>query len=84
MLHELKIRKCFFQPALDRIKTFEIRRNNDRGFQAGDEVLFHEVSEISNNVTTGRQAKGRITYVLNYEQKEDYVVFAFELYGAKP
>ncbi|WLD64720.1 DUF3850 domain-containing protein [Pseudomonas sp. OVF7] len=84
MLHELKIRKCFFDPVLERIKTFEIRRNNDRGFQAGDEVLFHEVSEISHNVTTGRQAKGRITYVLNYEQKEDYVVFAFELYGAKP
>ena len=84
MLHELKIRKCFFEPVLERIKTFEIRRNNDRGFQAGDEVLFHEVSEISQNVTTGRQAKGRITYVLNYEQKEDYVVFSFELYGVKP
>jgi hypothetical protein len=82
MIHELKIKRCFFDPVIARIKTFEIRRNNDRGFQAGDEVLFCEVSEISANVDTGRQAKGKITYVLNYEQKEDYVVFSFELYGA--
>lgn len=81
MLHELKIKKCFFEPVVARIKTFEIRRNSDRGFQAGDEILFCELSETTSAVCSGRQAKGRITYVINYEQKEDYVVFSFELYG---
>ncbi len=82
MLRELKIRKCFFEPVLQRLKTFEIRRNSDRGFQAGDKCLLCEVDDVG--VRTGRQAKGRITYVLNYEQKEDYVVFSFDLYGVKP
>ncbi len=82
MLHELKIKQCFFEPVLQRLKTFEIRRNSDRGFQAGDEVLLCEITDI--HTRTGRQAKGKITYVLNYEQKEDYVVFVFELYGMKP
>jgi len=82
MLHELKIKRCFFAPVLTREKTFEIRRNSDRGFQAGDECLLCEVDDVG--VRTGRQAKGKITYVLNYEQKEDYVVFSFELYGIKP
>lgn len=75
MNHELKIKSCFYRPALDGVKTFEIRRNADRGFQAGDTVEFREVDDLG--LYTCSSFKARITYVLNYEQKEDYVVFAF-------
>lgn len=79
MLHELKIKQCFFDPVLTGVKTFEIRRNSDRGFQAGDEVRLYEVDSFG--IRTGRRVDARITYVLNYEQKEDYVVFSFQLHG---
>jgi ASC-1-like (ASCH) protein len=77
MHHELKLKSCFFEPAEAGLKTFEIRRNSDRGFQAGDTVEFREVGHL--NLYTHRELHARITYVLNYEQKEDYVVFAFVL-----
>lgn len=31
MHHELKLQSCFFEPAEAGLKTFEIRRNSDRG-----------------------------------------------------
>jgi hypothetical protein len=77
MHHILKIAKCFFEPVQERIKNFEIRRNSDRGFQAGDTVRFMEVNDAG--LTTRRSVDATISYVLNYAQKEDYVVFGFKL-----
>lgn len=77
MHHELKLQVCFFEPAKVGLKTFEIRRNSDRGFQAGDTVEFREVNHLG--LYTHNELHARITYVLNYEQKEDYVVFAYVL-----
>lgn len=82
MKHELKLKQCFFEPMKQGIKTFEIRRNSDRGFQAGDTVEFREVNHL--NLYTMRELSGVITYVLNYEQKEDYVVFSFTIDGVAP
>lgn len=39
MNHELKILPCYFDAVLSGRKTFEIRDNCDRGFQAGDTVM---------------------------------------------
>ncbi|QJD55199.1 hypothetical protein Psm1vBMR14_gp48 [Pseudomonas phage MR14] len=77
--HELKIKKCFFEAVTAGDKTFEIRRNNDRGFQKGDTVCLQEVDELG--LRTHRSFNCKITYVLNYEQKEDYVVFSFREVG---
>lgn len=78
MHHELKIRKAFFESVISGEKTFEIRDNRDRGFQKGDTFTLHEMSEAApSSVKSGRTYDGVITYVLNYEQKDGFVVFAF-------
>jgi ASC-1-like (ASCH) protein len=79
MNHVLKIDKAFFEAAACGDKTFEIRNNRDRGFQKGDTIRLNEASHISPALTTGRSLTGVITYVLNYEQKPDFVVFSFKL-----
>lgn len=83
MNHELKIDKAFFEAVACGDKTFEIRNNRDRGFQRGDTIKLNEVSHISPALTTGRTLSGVITYVINYEQKPDFVVFSFKLDGVK-
>ena len=79
MNHDLKIEKAFFDAAASGDKTFEIRNNRDRGFQRGDTIRLNEVSAVSPRLLTGRSLTGVITYVINYEQKPDYVVFSFKL-----
>ena len=46
MVHELKIKKCFADSVLSGEKTFEIREN-DRGYQKGDLIIFQVVDETS-------------------------------------
>lgn len=75
MIHDLKILPEFYEAVLSNEKTFEIRRN-DREYLVGDCLILNEYCE---GKYTGRQVKGRITYITNYEQKEDYVVFSFKL-----
>ncbi|MFK4324750.1 hypothetical protein ABH965_001412 [Bacillus sp. RC97] len=77
MLHNLKINKEFFSPVIERIKTFEIRKN-DRDFQVGDQIVLNEWDE-KNNQYTGKKVNGEIIYITDYEQKENYVVFSFKL-----
>ncbi len=78
MQHSLKVLPCYYQAVADGDKTFEIRYNGDRGFQKGDYV---ELIEIEKGVTqdrkTGRKLLVEITYVCNYHQAEDWVVFGF-------
>jgi ASC-1-like (ASCH) protein len=79
MHHTLKIRKAFFEAVLSGDKTFEIRDNRDRGFQRGDTFVLVEMSDTApSSVKSGRTFEGVITYVLNYEQKEGFVVFSFK------
>jgi hypothetical protein len=78
MVHHIKILTCYFEAVLDGRKRFEIRFNDDRGFNAGDAVVMHEIDKIGE---TGNIASAEITYVTNYQQKEGYVVFGFKLDG---
>ena len=78
MHHDLKIEPAFFAAVLAGDKTFEIRKNHDRGFQKGDTIRLHELSEIATTMKTGRKFDGVITYVLNYQQQPGWVVFAFK------
>ncbi|WP_028592405.1 DUF3850 domain-containing protein [Paenibacillus massiliensis] len=77
MEHQLKINKEFFDPVLKGIKTFEIRYN-DRNFNVRDMIFLNEWDPFR-ELYTGRKVKGEITYITDYEQKEDYVVFSFIL-----
>ena len=79
MRHELKIRESYFAAVKDGTKTFEIREN-DRGFQKGDEVVLREISDIDNTYT-GNSIEVRITYVTNYNQKENWVALGFKVIG---
>ena len=85
MHHNLKILPCFFKAVVKCDKTFEIRKNDDRGFQKGDTVALEEIEQgVVIDRKTGRAAHVEITYVTNYGQPQDQVVFSFrviELFG---
>lgn len=81
--HDLNLLPCYFDAVKCGDKTFEIRNNRDRGFQKGDTITLHQLSKISPTLRTGHKLEGVITYVLNYEQKPDYVVFSFSLTEAQ-
>lgn len=73
MTHYLKILPCYFEAVADGRKTFEVRFDEDRGFQAGDEVV---LEEVRHNVPTGRSLGRRIGYVTAFHQQPGWVVFS--------
>ncbi len=81
MTHDLHISECFAEPVLSGEKSFEVRYNNDRGFQKGDKVQFTVVDDINIPIMFHPLNKETfvITYVLSgYGLKEDYVVFGIK------
>lgn len=76
--HQLKILPVYFIAVKEGAKTFEIRQNDDRGFQRGDtvELMEHDAKKLGSPFT-GRSILVRISYVSNFEQKEGFVVFSF-------
>lgn len=75
MIHSLKILPAYFQAVVDGRKTFEIRDNSDRGFQAGDLVELKEWDPALGGSYTNFVHTCEITYVTGYEQKPGWVVF---------
>jgi len=82
MHHNLKLIPSYFEPSFRGEKKFEIRFNNDRGFQKGDTVSLLEYDSKKHTVEsfkyTGRKIEAVITYVTPFEQKEGFVVFGWE------
>lgn len=79
MIHEIKIQKQFAEAVLDGRKTFEVREN-DRGYQAGDQVVFKVMDGelLIENHALNRKTFD-ITYVLNgWGIKNNYVVFGIK------
>lgn len=76
LVHHLKIDTEFYVAKQKGIKDWEIRLN-DRNFQVGDSVVFHEINE--EGVCSGRcLGPFKITYILkgtNY-QLEGYCTFS--------
>lgn len=72
-IHELKILPEYFKVVLSGKKKFEIRKN-DRDYRIGDLVILKEYDPIHLEYT-GQQFKGKITYLTNYAQSGNYVVF---------
>lgn len=76
-LHDLKLSWAFWNEVMSGEKCFELREN-DRGFQKGDQVLFREVDK--KGTLTGRTSGNfEITYVLHgWGMKENYVAFGIK------
>jgi len=80
MVHELKTLPVYFEAVLRGEKSFEIRDNSDRGFQKGDTVILREYDPVRPTLPSlRRQITVEITYVTNFKQKDDYVVFGFKI-----
>lgn len=75
-IHELKIHPKFFDVVNSKHKNFEIRKN-DRNFTVGDTVILKEYCP-DYEVYTGATLKREITYITNYNQKPEYVVFGIK------
>lgn len=77
--HKLKILNCYYEAVVSGDKCFEIRYNGDRGFQKGDYIELVEISPaVNEDKETGRRILARITYVTNFNQRKDWVVFGFD------
>ena len=71
--HVLKINGVYYEAKVAGDKPFEIRYNDDRGFQKGDTVKY--MSGHGYSPAYPREGIWQITYVTNYSQKDGYVVF---------
>lgn len=92
MIHNLKSLPEYFRAVLEGTKTFEIRKN-DRNFKEGDFVILQEWCERPETAYylrnfredepkfeySGGIVVAQITYVTNFEQKPDYVVFGIKV-----
>lgn len=74
--HNLKILPEYFEAVINDEKTFEIRKN-DRNFIVGDIAV---LKEFENGSYTGRFVEAEITYLTDFEQKENFVVFSIDIY----
>lgn len=78
-VHELKVWPEFFEPLADGRKPFEIRRN-DRDFRSGDKLRLQEFVPVDaledhpDGYYTGREVDRVVTYVTDWEQRENFVV----------
>lgn len=78
-VHDLKVWPEFFEALVDGRKTFEIRKN-DRGFRLGDKLRLQEFvptdgsEDHPEGYYTGREVGRVITYMTDWEQRENFVV----------
>lgn len=79
MKHELKSHPKYFQASWRGSKPFEIREN-DRDFKVMDDVVLKEWDPDTKEYT-GREIKGWINYVTDFNQVGKFVVFSFEIIG---
>ncbi|KZN99379.1 DUF3850 domain-containing protein [Pseudobacillus badius] len=78
--HDLKIWPEYFQEVQKGNKNFEIRKK-DRNFKVGDTIFLWEF-DPSKKRLTGEFLEATITFITDFEQKENYVVFGIKLFNA--
>ena len=72
----LKILKEYADAKVKGIKPFEIRKN-DRDYQVGDLIRYKVIDDKGKEMQHKlSETMWEILYITNYEQKDDYVVFA--------
>lgn len=77
-IHEHKILPQYFQPIMEGLKTFEIRKITPKhSYRVGD--ILH-LREHTGTIYTGRETWVRITYVLSHTEyvKDGYVVLSIK------
>jgi len=80
-IHELKLQLPFSDDVLSGRKNFEIRQN-DRGYQCGDRVVFRTYDGMIRCHHSVDDEVFEITYVMSgWGLKEDYVVFGIKRIG---
>ena len=60
--HELKCWPEFFEKIAIGVKTFDVRRDDGRGFEVGDELFFSEWEQYAHRYT-GRALRAVIAHV---------------------
>lgn len=79
-VHELKLSHEFVDAVLDGSKSFEVR-NNDRGFQKGEFIVFKVVGKRKETEPIEKKLF-RITYVLSgWHIEPGYVVLGLKAVG---
>lgn len=63
--HVLKLNSCYIHPILTGEKLFEVRYNDDRGFQKGDLVRFR-IEFLDNASVDDKRKIESITYEITY------------------
>ncbi len=80
MIHKLKTLPTHFKNIKMGVKFFEIRDNYDRGFQKDDLIIFEEYDTGRIGIPyTGKTIMANISYVTNFNQPDNQVVFGFTL-----
>ena len=69
-IHDLKIAPKYTDAQFAGIKNFEIRKN-DRDYKIGDRLWLRE---WNGRDYTGRKVTVYVTYITDYQQRDDYVV----------
>ena len=69
-VHEIKILYTYYKHVVSGAKKFEIRKN-DRNYQVGDRVIMNCI-----DVENQPKVYGTISYITDYNQKDNYVVFS--------
>jgi hypothetical protein len=71
-VHDLKTWPEYFQAVRRGDKTFEIRKN-DREYEVGDILRLREWEPRKEDYT-GEMIYAYVSYITDYEQKDDYIV----------
>lgn len=79
MTHDLKILQGFADAIISGEKTFEIREN-DRGYQKGDHIIFSAIDKLGLHAEHEIDSREyEITYVMNgWGLKNGFVVFGIK------
>lgn len=81
MTHELKIRPEYFDAVRNRIKTFEVRKN-DRNYQVGDWLKLREYDPTKEEYT-GSELMVFVSYILkggSFGIPDDMVIMSICLF----
>lgn len=84
-VHTLKIEKDYADSVYFGDKTFEVR-NNDRGFQKGDEIIFHVLKHsVASTIYDERHPLHNTRYEITYVLGSFYgLADGFVAFGIKP
>lgn len=74
LIHDVKIAPNYFKAIVTGVKNFEIRKN-DRNYQVDDFLLLKEYKE---GKYTGAKILKQITFISEYEQKDNYIVMSLK------